>query len=345
MKIRHIVKYYLIIIIAIFASLILSASILAVQNNDKSYYEWNWFVYVGFGALSFFALFIHTTTLEKPKDFARLRIFFFFLLSVLVVSLVLGVVLFPINIFPDDLAIKKIKIEKNDTDSSNITEWVISIGGVNDSDNRSGLEIPIYILVAGNIGAYIRYLYGYIKGKIKTEEKIIEKLKDLYLLEKKIINSLCIAAGLKYEIIRDEEGVDVIKLKHMHKHYDRNRDIIFFLPPNSTYKLSEYVADHFDKLYDVESVYEVKKFLLRSRVYKRTITTIAAFFLAPLLAVIAWLLLDLSGTHQWQAFAIVSFSAGLGTNAIIKRIWSFMGETLQDDESENNDESKKPSNE
>lgn len=343
MKRKYIVKYYLVIVLAVFAAIIISTSISADKYSDDKYYEWNWFVYIGLGVLAFFTLLIHTMTLEKPRDFARLPIFEFFALSVLVVSLVLGVVLFPVEIFPDDLTIKKIKITTDIPDSDkDIKEWAISIGGIKEQENRSGLEIPIYILVAGNIGAYIRYLYGYIKGKVRTEEKKLEKLKDLYLLEKKIVNSLCIAAGIKYESIRRVEGIEVVKLKYMHKHYDNNRDLIFFLPPHTTSKLAEYVAEHFDKLYDVESKYEIKKFKLRSRVYKRTIKTIATFFLAPLLAVIAWLLLDLSGTDEWQTFAIVGFSAGLATNAIIQRIWSFMGEKLKDDDEEDSENDEEP---
>jgi hypothetical protein len=316
-------------------------------TEDKHYNQWIWFAMVGFGALSVFGLLAHTMTMEKPRDFARVPVYEFFAMSILVVSLVLGVVYFPTDIFPPDLAIQK----KNMTnEKTNFTGWVISIGGNVNVKGNSALQIPIFILVAGNVGAYIRYLYGWIREK-KINPKEIEKLTELYLNHKKIVNSLCISSGLKYDDIREKENVDVVKLKHMHKRFDENRDLLYFLPPISTAKLAEYVSHKFNILYEVEGKYEIMKAHLRSNIYERTIDTISTFFLAPILAIVAWLLLDLGGTsgpNSWETFAVAAFAAGLASNAIIKRLWDFIGEKFdsqQDEKIKPKDGETKPKDE
>ena len=81
---------------------------------------------------------------------------------------------------------------------------------------------------------------------------------------------------------------------------------------------------------------------MRSAIYERTMETICFFFLAPILAIVAWLLLQLGGTNLWQAFAVAAFSAGLASNAIIKRLWDFMGEKFGDGEETKQDKVKTP---
>ena len=46
----------------------------------------------------------------------------------------------------------------------NQTQWVINIGGSRDNvEDSLGLQIPLFVVVAGILGAYIRYLYLDIK--------------------------------------------------------------------------------------------------------------------------------------------------------------------------------------
>jgi len=321
-----------------------------LKEEVYPYYELNWFVYVGIGMAAFFILLLYTTVLEQPREYSTLPIFEFFALTILVVSLVLTVALYPIEIFPEDVIIKrtiitdKMPVSTNDQPpQNNVTQWAITIGSTDD-ENTSGLQIPIYIIVAGSVGAYIRYLYSNIKEMKKGRPKLL-KLKQLYFQQKKIVNTLCIAGGLDYEKIRKSEKSHVVRLKHMLKFYEKYRPRIYFLPPHVRGELAKYVSKIFDKLYDVEDEYETKKFVLRSETYRTTIGTICLFFLAPLLAVVAWLFLDLGGTNDWRTYAIVSFSAGLASNSIIKKMWGFVGEKLgteetEEDEPEHLDEAK-----
>jgi len=316
-------------VIILFFVIIAITSILSLEK-ESYYYEYNWFVYVGMGAFAFSFLLLNTTTFERPQDFARIHVYEFLALSVLVVSLVLSVVLFPVEIFPDDMAVKKILFESEK--ELNEKQWVIAIGDVTEKGKSIGLQVPIYLIVAGILGAYLRYIYGYIRGEAKTEESDIIKLKQFYFTHKKIINTICIAAGLDYSKIREGEKINFLKLKHMHKVFETkdNRKVIYSLPPHTIAKLASYLADVFNSLYDVQQDAESLAFQLRIATYKRTIKTIGAFFLAPLLAIIAWLLLDLSAVEavNWQAFAVLGLGAGLSTDAIIERIWGFMGERL-----------------
>jgi hypothetical protein len=341
LKRANISRYYIIGVTILFSVLVIVSSALwhldkdPLDQGDKHYYEWIWFAMVGFGALSVFALLAHTMYMEKPRDFARLPVYEFFALSILVVSLILGVVFFPTYIFPPDMGIQKTIIES--TSEPSITQWVISIGGANEKE--SVLQIPIYVLVAGNIGAYLRYLYRWVKKESKVDIESIRILQHYYLVHKKVVNTLCIAAGLKYEKIAKSENTVVVKLKHLHKTIDSNRKFVYFLPPGSTAALASYLAKVFDELYYIEDKYESAKLTLRSATYERTIVTICFFFLAPILAIVAWLLLLLSGTDRWEAFAVAAFSAGLASNSIIKRIWTFIGENFGE---EGKDEPKTP---
>jgi hypothetical protein len=51
-------------------------------------------------------------------------------------------------------------------------------------------------------------------------------------------------------------------------------------------------------------------------------------FLAPLLAIMAWLLLSIGGTDSQATFALVSFAIGLTTKTIVDRITSFVEQTV-----------------
>ena len=86
------VRMFLIIVIALFSVFIAVTSILSYTNQGSDYNESYWFLYVGLGVFAFSALLLYTTTFERPQDFARLYVYEFFALSVLVVSLVLSIV-------------------------------------------------------------------------------------------------------------------------------------------------------------------------------------------------------------------------------------------------------------
>jgi hypothetical protein len=58
---------------------------------------------------------------------------------------------------------------------------------------------------------------------------------------------------------------------------------------------------------------------------------VGSFLLAPLLAVLAWLLLSIGGTQDPLTFALVSFAIGLTTKTIITRVMNFVGEKVPDD--------------
>ena len=343
------VRIFLIIVIALFSVFIAITSILSYTNQGSDYNESYWFLYVGLGVFAFSALLLYTTTFERPQDFARLYVYEFFALSVLVVSLVLSIVLFPVEIFPDDMAVQRIKLTYENATNPDATQWVLAIGDVTKKGKNVGLQVPIYLIVAGISGAYLRYIYGYIRGEVEKDENDIVKLKKLYFRQKKIVNTLCIAGGLDYSKIRKGLKIDFVKLKHMHKIFENNRELIYFLPPHTTTKLASYLADVYNSLYDVQRDLEEQAFWLRIRTYKRTIKAIGAFFLAPLLAIVAWLLLNLSTSADqamnWQTLAVLGFAAGLSTDAIIQRIWSFMGERFPSEQEKSSNQQKSVSDE
>src|SRR5207249_1865346 len=114
-----------------------------------------WFVSVIISAGSIIVLLIAANSLQKPTSFASLPVYLFFDLTIFVVFFILSISFFPTDVFGDKFPISTGSF----TDLQNKTQWSLNIGGIPNSRNSSGLQIPIYVIVGGILGAYIRYLY------------------------------------------------------------------------------------------------------------------------------------------------------------------------------------------
>jgi hypothetical protein len=80
-----------------------------------------------------------------------------------------------------------------------------------------------------------------------------------------------------------------------------------------------------------ESNFKKHRFIVSLEITTHILKTVGSFFLGPLLAVLAWLLLSISGTDDLLTFALVSFAIGLTTKTIITRVMNFVGEKIADD--------------
>jgi hypothetical protein len=76
-----------------------------------------------------------------------------------------------------------VKPSNNDTGEISKSEWVLNIGG-EPYKYGSGVQIPVYVLVIGLVGGYLRYLYK--TSKLLTDTELIKerrKIKELLAQE------------------------------------------------------------------------------------------------------------------------------------------------------------------
>ena len=72
-----------------------------------------------------------------------------------------------------------------------------------------------------------------------------------------------------------------------------------------------------------------ERFRVRFELSNNTLSTVGFFLLAPLLAILAWLILVISGTDNPWTFAFVSLSVGLTTTQIVNRVRKLFGDLMQ----------------
>lgn len=138
------------------------------------------FLYV---ALGFFTALIILIFKSKTQD-SILEILRFVFLSGIVASL-LASLLFTDLEFGDNSPIGLVKAKEG---NSSVLEWAFNLGGIRDELNGNrigGLNIPVYVVVFGLVGGYLRYLYKtsrlLIDDDLKKERnKMIEYLKETY---------------------------------------------------------------------------------------------------------------------------------------------------------------------
>ena len=246
-----------------------------------------------------------------------------------------------------------------DQDSANQTQWTLNIGSVSGSTGISGLQIPIYVTVAGLLGAYIRYLYIGIGEFKKSFQELLDTFKDKYHVLLNALDDYNVhtrqtispwpldlgdyvfrrsARKFAKEVTRIED--DPNKMEHL-QHYDRwqekkDPDEKPSYDNEAKQKFIDMRRALWSVIRQAETEFDKQRFILGMEVNTHILTTVGSFFLGPLLAVMAWLLLSISGIDGTEingvlTFALVSFAIGLTTKAIITRVVNFVGEKIGDE--------------
>ena len=263
-----------------------------MSTLEEFLFPWSILLIIGGGALLFVLLFAALS--KKPEHFAGLAIVQFFAISAIVVTFILAISYIPIDgIYPN------FPITTGEMTIQNQTQWMLNIGGVekDESQMQGGLQIPIYIIVAGILGSYIRYLYIGIKEFKDNHFKKISELNIAYINMDKKKSAL------------------------------KKMDLDFSQVPaeKNTINMFKEQKSGISSEHD-ESVAKVKELYINLRMEEvhHTLQTLGFIFLAPLLAVSSWLMLILSGTDNHYTFALVGFSVGLGTERIINSMKGFL---------------------
>jgi hypothetical protein len=232
---------------------------------------------------------------NKASHFAVFSSYQFGFLTIFVIGHILTISFLPHELLGDQFPISTMLY----TDSENRTQWVLNIGGplqgIN-PQNSLGIQIPIFVIVGGILGAYIRYLYLGVREFKESHKSDVFKLRDR-----------------EYEArTRQPEKTKPDTQANSELEKSKNKFIFRKTKPDT----------------QANSELEKSKFELRFDVIDDTLTNVGFFFLAPLLAILAWLLLTIGGTDNQAIFAVVSFAIGLTTRTIVDRVTSFVEQTF-----------------
>jgi hypothetical protein len=75
---------------------------------------------------------------------------------------------------------------QSDLEENNVAtdEWIINIGGSWEDNFSSGIIIPIYVLVLGLLGGYLRYLHKAVSKELKKQDVHNEREKTSYIFHR-----------------------------------------------------------------------------------------------------------------------------------------------------------------
>ena len=171
-------------------------------------------------------------------------------------------------------------------------DWIIHIGGIAYDNYSTGLEIPVFIVVLGVMGGYLRFFYytanPWLKNAVMDEIKAAKNNTMNFHAEE------CCGSVPKFKeksITNDDEKYDEIM--------DRANDGIFHQ-------------------------------ILSRTLINRIMSDLALLFIAPILAIMTNFVLLQGGLNIMDdlwTFAVTSFAAGLFTENVIKTIHNLVGNT------------------
>ncbi len=159
----------------------LAWTLFETENPLTTQYTFVLFEVLFFGFLMFWILLIaskgktHNTTTTNTTNtnttiFEQGEVIRFICLSGIALSPILAFIFSDLEIganSPVGLIIKNFVDEKNKPE----TVWMINLGGTSLNKYSDGIQIPLYVLVLGVAGGYLRYLYKALTHPSQDEEK------------------------------------------------------------------------------------------------------------------------------------------------------------------------------
>jgi hypothetical protein len=232
--------------------------------------------------------------------------FNFLLISTIVLSVIFGFTLADVTLGPNSpvgLVLKQPLESEGQTTQG--AEWVVNIGGHQSNNYADGINIPIYVVVFGIIGGYIRYLYDTATLYAERTEKGLKKIEKA--IDSKKHNDFKYLE-IKKSVIR--QPVNLILRRDTNTESDKETELR---------KLAMYL--------------ETRKFFLY-----QALRDLALLVLSPLLAIAVWFLLVQVGVQGQQGevqgqtgvfiLATISFTVGLITDEVVQVLIRFTKERL-----------------
>jgi len=303
--------------------------------------------FVSFGGLIVVILY------SRSMDFAKSEILRFVLISAIVIAPIIGLLFSDSELginSPISLIIKPETKGQTNTEAIWKNQWFIAVGGMKIDNYMSGILIPIYVVIFGLAGGYLRYLYN-------TSNKIWHLDTTFNADDSDIKYPL-----FKWNKIRDDEGErerfktflrnslgadwiteGTIKMEDDdNKIVSTSKDLASSitikknkLANNTTVSNSATVniGDHFyATLLLVQEQGDLVAYLTKKRKiwsFYQSLTDLALLLLSPLLAIAAWFILTRGGDIDKYIVALVSFTVGLATYSIISTLTDFATQKIK----------------
>jgi hypothetical protein len=175
-------------------------------------------------------------------------------------------------------------------------EWKINVGGTRENSYDQGMQIPIYVIIFGLVGSYIRYLYK--TAHLKKSHYALQRVKEDIL--KKYNNP-----QVSLENIQDKHiGLTDFNLKK------------FMI---DTGEIDEKIA-------------AIHLLIIRRRgkvAFHQSLEDLSLFILSPFMSIVVWFTLLQSGMDDPYVIATVSFLVGLFIEQIMLALRDFLGTILR----------------
>lgn len=208
----------------------------------------------------------------------------------------------------------------------NSKEWFLNIGGQGTgNDAYKPINIPIYVVVFGLVGGYLRYLYK--TAKLKN----IQGPKNSVLLfrwdqvpgedSNKVRGYLKEDLGFSWitseEFVKEGNVITVSENPNnkIEIHYDGD---LAFVKSNGKV-VSKLITKIENGIINIFQYTEMKNWL-----FYHSLEDLSLLFLAPLLAIALWFFLVQGGMTSKLTLALAAFTVGLVTDEVIKLLFSFI---------------------
>jgi hypothetical protein len=293
----------------------------------KTLWGWMFFISGIFGI----GLIILTLKSGRIDSFISFEILRFVCISGIILPIIIGL-LFIDSEWGTNSPISIIKLYGIKTQEQLTNQWVIAIGGVRTDNYQSGVFIPIYVVIFGLIGGYLRYLYRTMIQRVNFEDEeevdvlifnwnevpmnALEsnKLKQYLLANFDVhwISQRNFVRGNDSEISMTSENGENLLLLRLN---DKKNRVDLIINSNKT---RNFVAK---KLTDKILIYQT---IDKKRwIFYQSLGDLTILFMAPLLSIIAWFILTTGGTYNKYIIATVSLAVGLISDNIINRLINF----------------------
>jgi hypothetical protein len=211
-------------------------------------------------------------------------------------------------------------------------EWVLNIGGVQEDNFVEGIQIPIYVIIFGLVGGYLRYLYK--TAKLKSRYRA---LREMYLFcwenvpgedSKRLKDFLADKFDVGWFAPEDEfkkEDNNTIKI-------ESSSHSVSIALEGETAKMTidnDKIIYRFIVKKENSHINLYQTVSWRSWLFYQSLEDLSLLFLAPLLAIALWFLLIEASMTSKFALALASFTVGLVTDEIIRSLLNFIRPKLK----------------
>lgn len=273
---------------------------------------------------SFGVLMYYIIISEKRRiTFATNEVIRLVLLTIIVISPIVGLLYTEYQIGINS-PISFIKSPQNEESGD---QWVINVGGLKTNNYQTGILIPIYVIIFGIAGGYLRYLYR--TSKLRTNVESGQEMR-LYLFNwESVPGNVAESNRLKDFLIHN---FDISWLNNREFVKSSDNKTISITSEDNTSQLSLVLDDTLAKAeiningiktLELNAIREKDRTNIYQEMSKRrwtlyqSLEDLALLLLSPLLAIAIWFLLTRGGTVDKHIIAAVCFTVGLITDRII----------------------------